>query len=358
MTPCGRGDPGGPDGHERVPVVGHVGLQPVEQLGVARLGVDLLLLPELPLVLLEPVDGRAGAALVGALDAPHDVGQLVAEEDDVLGGRRLRDLGRRRRQQEQALHALRVQRGRRSRTSGTRHSGGADRLTSVGTPKESVTLKESIAVTEPTGRSTGTTNQSLPKVSANSASSIRASSVRPVSRPPKRTVASSISQKRSAGMPPYETGAGRVVRTRLVGATGLAGAPSDGCPAAVKSCQSSRPPRYSSEVSTTRPPGRSAWTAKECSSRFGRHALGDVGAGSLTAVAHARRKSLAAAMTFGRAAAGIGGFAGSEVSFAAVLRWASRSAASRRASGTRPTARRRRRTVSGSSPGRSFSRSA
>ena len=161
MTPCGRGDPGGPDGHERVPVVGHVGLQPVEQLGVADLGVDLLLLAEPPLVLLVPVDGRAGAALVGALDAPHDVGHLVAEEHDLLDGRRLRDLGRRRRQEEQPLHALRARRG-----VGLEHPepppGGDRPADLVGTPNVSVTSKASTAVTEPTGRSTGTTNQSLP----------------------------------------------------------------------------------------------------------------------------------------------------------------------------------------------------
>jgi len=63
-------------------------------------------------------------------------------------------------------------------------------------PKLSVTSKLSASTwySAPTGKRTGTTNQSLPKVSANSVTAIRIRSVTPASAPAKLTLPSSNSQ--------------------------------------------------------------------------------------------------------------------------------------------------------------------
>ncbi len=73
-------------------------------------------------------------------------------------------------------------------------AGSAIAFTGVTTPKLSVTSNCRSRYSHPTGSRTGTTNQSLPKVSANSVTLIRSRSVTPASAPAKSTLPSSNSQ--------------------------------------------------------------------------------------------------------------------------------------------------------------------
>ena len=107
-------------------------------------------------------------------------------------------------------------------------------------PNVLVTINDLVLQRAPTSRSTGITNQSLPYVIANSTSSMRARSCGAASTAPKSTRVSSNSQKRLAGIPRYETGAGIELRTRSSWAVSSM-ACSDRPGATSKSCQSSRP---------------------------------------------------------------------------------------------------------------------
>src|SRR4029450_14029560 len=81
----------------------------------------------------------------------------------------------------------------------------------VRTPKVSVTISEVIRQSDPTGRSSGTTNQSLPYATANSNISMRARSWGSGFTAHRSTVASSNSHQRGAGMPRNVTGEGITV---------------------------------------------------------------------------------------------------------------------------------------------------
>ena len=80
-------------------------------------------------------------------------------------------------------------------------SGPTVGATSDSTPNVSRTRIDVIVTTDPTGTSSGTTNQSSPYTRAKSVSSIRTMSVLPACTPAKLTRPSSISQWRWAGMP-------------------------------------------------------------------------------------------------------------------------------------------------------------